>query len=238
MLLTRFTIKRNPTTQKPWLLPDGIDLDTGRSHHGLYALGTYDAISSLTPGRGRGGKVWAKLVPPEKRQAIMRNGVWRDDMKDFVLEKMRRRVVDECKRAKLSLKVDRVVGGPRNWAEEGEVMAVLDFRCSLIDGGEDYEDQDRLVNMTSSGWRRREIPPVMDAEGTMARVCGRLVPVHKVKVMLGQEMELQLRKAWRVEEGHELVAVMLTQRTSQVLLWWMRLRGFLGIEYVPKGREM
>jgi len=240
MLLTRFTLKRHPRTKKPWLLPDGLDLDTPHcSPVGLYSLGTYGAVASLTPGCGRGGKVWAKLVPHQIRQAIMRSGVWRDDMKGFVREKMRQRVVDECKRARLSPEVDCVVGGPRNWVGMGEVVAVLDFRGGLTDGGdEDYEEQDRLVNMTSAGWRRREAPPIMDTEGTMARVGRKLVPVHRVKRMLGDEMEQQLRKAWRVEEGHEVVAVMLTQRTSQVLLWWMRLRGFLGLEYAANGRNI
>ena len=251
-LLMRFAVKTHPDTGQPVVVPEGLDRDGPPPvPKGLYSFGTYAGIASLGPYLGRGAKVWVKLVPAVLRQRVLRAGQWHPDMAGHVLARMRRRVLDECCAAYLSADVDRVPGGPRNWAQAGEVMAVLDFRAHLPDAGgaadsrdddkddsdgkdcsDDY-DQDSLENMTSTGWRRREKPPPMDAEGRVARVGGKLVPVHDVQRMLGAEEAARLRAAWRVEPGHELVAVMLTQRTADVLLWWMRLRGFLGFEYMP-----
>ena len=271
-LLMRFAVKTHPDTGQPVMVPEGLDRDGPPPvPKGLYSFGTYAGIASLGPYLGRGAKVWVKLVPAALRQRVLRAGHWHPDMAGHVLARMRRRVLDECCAACLSADVDRVPGGPHNWAQAGEVMAVLDFRPrppdaggvasaaaasaaaaaagtaagTAADSGDDSKDdsdgkdrsddydQDSLENMTSAGWRRREKPPPMDAERRVARVGGKLVPVHDVQRMLGAEEAARLRAAWRVESGHELVAVMLTQRTADVLLWWMRLRGFLGFEYMP-----
>lgn len=262
-LLMRFAVKTHPGTGEPAVVPEGLDRGGPLPvPKGMYSFGTYAGIAALGPYLGRGAKVWVKLVPAVLRSRVVRAGHWHADMAGHVLARMRRRVLDECCAACLSDDMDRVAGGPRNWAQAGEVMAVLDFRpgppaaaaaasaAAAPDGegggsGEDGKepsdgyndnDQDSLANMTSAGWRRREKPPPMDAERRVARVGGKLVPVHDVQRMLGAEVAARLRTAWRVEPGHELVAVMLTQRTADVLLWWMRLRGFLGFEYMPGRR--
>jgi len=236
-LLHRFVVKSNPTTGEPWILPDGLDFGVPpvRTVAG-YCFATYTAVHAYTPGTGRGNKAWAKMLSETQRKSgIIAKIVWRKDMADFVLTKLRKRVLHEAQRAMLSTNCDRVIGGEETWLAAGEPMAVLDFRewRGTIEG--EFSDQDTLRNMTSAGWRPREPPPQMDLAGVMALAGGKRVPVHPIPKMLGEDVCSDLRKLWRVEEGFEVMAIMMTHRTLALQVALMKLRYYLEMWYIPEG---
>lgn len=234
-LLIRFTIKTEPVSQRPILLPEGIDYDKEilwNKNGAKYALATQFAIDIMTPGKGRGGKQWVKLVDESARQMMVASGIWRNDMATFIRDKIRKRVVAECGSNQISTRHDRVVGGLESWEKAGEVMCVLDFRRK---GEKWVEDNDTLLNITEGGsWANREPPPKMDKDGLMTVVCGRRVPVHPMRKMLGDEMVEELMKNWQVEEGRPLMALMMTCRTTGMQEWLMKLRYYLGLWYAPE----
>jgi hypothetical protein len=241
-LLTRFVLKNNPSTQVPWLLPDGLERGKPAVNAvggGGYINATRSAVENVTPGKGRGAKVWLKMVTESLRRFVSKNGVWRDDMPKFVLEKMRRRFMDEALAAKLSRDVDVVVGGPTKWVEAGETMCVLDFRDKREWETEElqeenYEDQDTIKNYSDAGYRLREPPPPMDEDGVIALVAGKRVPVHAMWELLGDDLCAELIRKWRVEQHHPMMALMMTQRTLELQVWLMRLRFYLEKWFWPE----
>jgi len=198
---------------------------------GLYSLATYRAMVAFhPPGQKRGRSVWAKLVPPLERHRIMNTVTWRSDMPDFVLRKLRARVVREMVGTASSKWVDRVEGGVERWEWAGEVMAVIDFRRS--------ECPSRLKGKKKEGdnlgecWGGEQTPPMMDELGLLARVNGKSVPVHPLRFMLGEEMVAEVMYAWRCYD-EEMVALMMTHRTVNMQIWLLRLRWYFENYYTP-----
>lgn len=260
-LLTRFVLKKQPDTDKVWLLPDGLEKDKPPILDvGGYINAMYKFVDDITPGKGRGAKMWLKMIPEKMRRSVLKKGVWRPDMPVFVLEKMRRRFMDEVEKVRLARDVDVIVGGPSEWVKSGETMCVLDFRDrrawktpageesdELEDEKEekgvaavpeeDYTDQDTLRNYSDAGYRIREPPPPMDEKGVIALVAGKRVPVHPMWELLGDEMCADLIRKWRVEQYHPLLALMMSQRTVGLQVWLMRLRYFQMMWFWPEAER-
>jgi hypothetical protein len=219
----------------------------------MWALSSHAAITSLCPNMGRGGKRWLILVDHQHREKVQKTGVWRQDMPDYILQLMQKKTVDALidenpnKVGVLSEKVDRIIGGPEYWETIGQVSAVIDFRSD--------EQVKAIEKMTEEekekyySWENAKLegvvykngvghkpyrPPKMDKDRSMARVQGKLVPVHKVNMMLNGYQEARLREAWGIGERYDVVALMSTPRTTWPLMWLMRLRGYLGLEYAPE----
>ncbi|XP_014551192.1 hypothetical protein COCVIDRAFT_113533 [Bipolaris victoriae FI3] len=91
--LTSLHPRPHPTTQDPWLLPVSLTTDTKHLGPPYRFLGRHLVAAHLSK-----SKAWQKVLNSRMSEKLgahnLKNIVWREDMADFILEMMRKRLAD------------------------------------------------------------------------------------------------------------------------------------------------
>jgi hypothetical protein len=236
--LQDFAALEHPETKEPWYLPRSL-------------TSAYSASASLQPadvqprGTSVGGKYYtlaryallqgavtkrSGIPPPPMRFTRARqhelkvwpkNIKWRDDMHTFVLELMRRRVVENleylCTRRRGYVVKTESWDEARKKKQIGAFLWIGKGDIDQADGGS--ED---AAAVTSTMLEPGEFATLDIKTGNKTKL-----PVHNLQVLLGQEHVKALREKYSNVFNAEIVVVKDKKATADIILRLWKLQGFL-----------
>lgn len=201
--LIRFATLLHPETGETWLVPDRIRKGTEKrklARQGRYAMGTMQMIALLAK------KTWRKLADSEKDRGD-RGLVWGSQMPEDIRDLIRGRVMVELERVtpEMLAQVDDATEG-----EGAEVGCMLDW-SEIAEAAGDADEVET------------------ERRSALVVIRGKLVPLHNMKVMLGDKRAQEVRDMWGVKDGLTRIGLRRTRSTLESEIWLMKLRVYLGI---------